>query len=283
MASFPSLAGPLSASRTLCALAGSVFLLGCPSSAPSETASTQQDLAAAPSDAVRVEARLVADGEALSCSAAGSLDGETLTLFDAGVFFSAPRWVLADGSTSEARFVADGAFQQPEVALVDFAPREGDCSNATPAAHQEVTLEAPPEGVRALRVDLGVPFALNHLDPGEAAPPLDSVAMHWSWRAGYKFVKFDARWGERQVRVHLGSTDCEGPMDAIASCARPCRAMVDIPWDPEGMVWTLDVAPWLRANASEERITCMAEPDTPACVPVLEALGLDAATCTPPA
>ncbi|PJN92728.1 metallo-mystery pair system four-Cys motif protein, partial [Amaricoccus sp. HAR-UPW-R2A-40] len=42
-----------------------------------------------------------------------------------------------------------------------------------------------------LAFEIGVPFDLNHGDPTLAPAPLDLTAMFWTWRGGYKFLKFE--------------------------------------------------------------------------------------------
>ena len=218
-------------------------------------------------------------GEAFTCGQPQPWRGREITLADLRFFVHDVRLVAADGTETPAAIDPVNDFHTPDVAMIDLADGTGSCSGAEGASNAQLHLRAPEGDYTALRFRLGVPFALNHADPALAPPPLDQLAMHWGWRSGYRFIKFDADWGEDHVLIHFGSTGCEGPTRAIERCTRPCRAnaMADI--NAERTI-AVELSGFF-GDAEPTALNCMAAPGTPACTPVLETLALDDATCEP--
>ena len=131
--------------------------------------------------------------------------------------------------------IADGRWQTDRVALLDFTNQSGSCEGSEAVRRSLVGATRMPEGasVEAVRFTLGLPSSLNHDNPAIAPPPLSAGQMHWSWQSGYKFTRFEARHLGRAVRLHLGSTHCDGPIGAVDGCGRENRARVELsmPYD----------------------------------------------------
>lgn len=214
-------------------------------------------------------------GQPFVCGDALQHEGEAFSLNDLRFFVSNVRLVDASGAETAAAIVPDGAFQQADVAMIDLAGSGGSC-DGTEATHDTLSLVAPAGDYARLLFTLGVPFERNHQDPTTAGSPLDQMAMHWGWRGGYRFLKFDADRGDAHVTAHFGSTGCEGPMRDIQSCARPCRAEVDVALDDDGVVLQLDTLMPETGGA-----VCMAAPGDEDCLTTLAALALDDDTCVP--
>lgn len=72
--------------------------------------------------------------------------------------------------------------------------------------------------------DLGVPFAINHLNPITQPAPLNEPDMFWSWRNGYKFFRLDMMAKGDNWAYHLGSVGCVSDSAVRAplkACAKP--------------------------------------------------------------
>lgn len=169
------------------------------------------------------------------------------------------------------------------VVLLDFEDRTGSCERGSEALFTTLAFEVPDGAYTGLSFAVGVPFEQNHANPALASGPLALGGMHWSWQAGYKFLRFDAdREGGAGVRVHLGSTGCTGTMTAVEGCARPNRARVSLarlPSDGQAVVLHLDR---LIGELTEARDgSCMSAPGDLDCLPALEALALDVETGLP--
>jgi len=183
----------------------------------------------------------------------------------------------ATGRAVGVHLTADGAFQRASLVLLDFEDGTGSCENGTTATHTSITGTVPPGDYRGLRFTLGVPFALNHADPGVADPPLNLGRMHWGWQAGYKFLRFEAADAMGHgFRFHLGSTGCEGTIGNIQRCSRPNRPTVTLEGFAIGQSRVIvQLAPLLATFDGKTTRSCMSDIDSADCAPMFAAVGID--------
>lgn len=186
---------------------------------------------------------------------------------------------LVDDSGAATTLVLDddGEWQDGKVALLDFEDGTGGCDNGSAATRTVVRGRIAAGNYTGLRFALGVPFELNHADPGLAEPPLHLGRMHWGWRAGYKFLRLEGKDGDgKPLRLHWGSSACEGTVGAIESCAHPNRAHVALmDFSPTSDIVRLDlnaVLASLRADGGDS--VCMGEADDADCRDASVDLGL---------
>jgi len=173
---------------------------------------------------------------------------------------------------------------QPHVALL--TPLSAPCP--TTALSPQLQLPASVVGKAAkLQLTVGVPFDDNHANPAIAQPPLKGTAMHWSWQAGYKFVRLEGHIlddnGQKTApaRVHIGSTACQGPMSAVSHCDQPNRPRValDVVVAKDApLVLQLPLDQLVVPTAGDPKPGCMGGVDDVGCPPVLQAVGLDVRT-----
>jgi uncharacterized repeat protein (TIGR04052 family) len=187
----------------------------------------------------------------------------------------------ASGTWVPLQVVDVERWQAQGVALLDFASPETGCPNAGSDLRREVLVRGPVDALRGVRFVLGVPFENNHRDPSTAPAPLSSTAMHWSWQAGYKFLRFDITVEDSGPwLVHLGSTGCEGPMTAVTGCAAENRVAIELAdWTPDAGAVVMDLDTLLadadvRFNTPDTATGCMSSPTDPECDPIFAALGL---------
>ncbi|MCB9560782.1 MAG: metallo-mystery pair system four-Cys motif protein [Kofleriaceae bacterium] len=169
------------------------------------------------------------------------------------------------------------------LAMVDFEDGTAECQTGNAGTHTAITGTVPPGSYDGVVFKVGVPFALNHLDPTTAAPPLDATGMYWSWRAGYKFLRIDGVVGGNPFNVHLGSTGCtsatpETPPDT--ACVNPNIMDITLAsFDPSADTIVADIGPVLAtvdvsANTAATAPGCQSFPDDPECTFVFPLLGL---------
>ncbi len=218
------------------------------------------------------------DGRPIDCNT--PVDGAALT--DLRLFVH--DIVLRDGDAPvELTLLDDGRWQDGQVALLDFEDGSGSCTNGSSALNRTVrgSLPARLAPTDQLEFSIGVPAALNHLDPLRAPPPRNYTPMHWHWRTGYKFLRAGVQMPSDNAWMHLGSARCSRSGDGSFACAAANRPRVELAkFDPAADVVVIDLArlfgptlgdglPWsCESGAAEES----------ACRLAFAELGLDVAT-----
>lgn len=261
-----------------------------PDASAGTDAATEADTATEPDTdaqtelAVSIAFALRDDGDRdLGCDDTLSLGTEAtdVTLSDARFYVHAVE--LFDGTVwVPVTLEQDETWQLDDIALLDFEDGTGACANGNALLRNTVVGTVPAGTYDGLRFAVGVPFERNHDDVATAPAPLSYSAMFWNWQGGYKFIRLEGTNAGDGLRLHLGSTGCEGTTGAITSCARPNRPTVVFDaFDPSADTVVLDAsalfaAADVSANTPETPPGCMSAPDDPDCPAVLDALGLDA-------
>jgi uncharacterized repeat protein (TIGR04052 family) len=213
-------------------------------------------------------------------------DGHTIEPSTLKLFVHDLRLIDADGTETPITLEDDGRWQSQGVAQLDFEDGTGSCRNGSSPVRTLIRGTVPDRSYgRGLRFRIGVPFAQNHANPVKAAPPLSDTTMHWDWRGGYKFFRFDARIDGRPYRIHLGSTGCDGTIGHITGCARPNRPEVRLDtFSLDHPEVSLDLAKLLEGLPPPGPVGaggCMGGAEEPGCAPVFAHLGLEVATGLP--
>ncbi len=182
--------------------------------------------------------------------------------------------------------LAENGFQIENVALLDFENRCAGNEAGNPELNDVVVGTVPDGEYDGLRFKMGVPIGLNHEDASTAAGPLGVVAMFWTWRGGYKFLRVDSgSFSMNDWRMHLGSTAC-GMGDPTTPpeepCANPNRVDVEFEtFDPANNTVIADFAALVDGvplgpdtNTPMTPVGCMSGLDDPDCEPIFENLGL---------
>ena len=124
----------------------------------------------------------------------------------------------ATGNQYNVELTQDGVWQYQDVALIDL---EDGCGVGNPEMNSQAagTITIPAgqtldtSNVSACFV-LGVPEALNHLDPASAPSPLNASGMLWAWKSGMKYLRIDGTGDPNGTPVgynlHLGAQSCPG-------------------------------------------------------------------------
>lgn len=187
------------------------------------------------------------------------------------------------------------AWQQENLALLDFTNKESACSGATKESNTEIqgTIYASPSvqftGVAFM---LGVPSNLNHEDTVAAASPLNITSLHWNWQNGYKYMRLDVAplggvnaGASTTWNFHLGSTNCSGDpqLNETVSCGRPNRAEITLSnFDPSANTILLDYGALLASSDitadAGGAAGCMSGATDPECADIFEHLGMDVVT-----
>jgi uncharacterized repeat protein (TIGR04052 family) len=171
----------------------------------------------------------------------------TIAIRDMRLYISGVHLLEAGGGDVELALEQDGTWQYEDVALLDFEDGSGSCAEMTTTETNMTIRGTVPAGdYTGVRFDLGVPFALNHLDVATAEPPLNVDAMYWVWATGHKFAKIDVTADEDVAfNFHLGSGQCDatGPMAPEDSCQRPhVPTIVFQDFDPDADTIIVDLA-----------------------------------------
>ncbi|NCP66534.1 MAG: metallo-mystery pair system four-Cys motif protein [Paraglaciecola sp.] len=136
--------------------------------------------------------------------------------------------------------------------------------------HQQLELAEPllVNEHSELTFELGVPFALNHLNPLTQPSPLNLPAMFWSWRAGYKFLRLDLFNANESWVFHLGSTGCVA--DSVMrspkmACAEPNRLQFSLKPQRDGTALLVHLDRLLAGVKLEGRQSCLLQPEQQSC------------------
>jgi len=148
----------------------------------------------------------------------------------------------------------------------------------------------------AIKFTLGVPFALNHLNPLTQPSPLNDSSMFWVWQTGHKFLRLELKNADENWLFHLGSTGCKAP-SAVRSprneCLYPNRVEVELTLptqqknkqsDSEQSIKqqaiksfdvNIDLAKLLNGLALNRNTFCQSSSTNEYCKPLFSSLGLD--------
>jgi uncharacterized repeat protein (TIGR04052 family) len=197
--------------------------------------------------------------------------------------------VKNDGNKIPLNLTQDGKWQQDKVALLDF---EDGCLNGTPEMNTQVVGTLPNDNTTqytGICITLGLPFALNHIDPVSAPSPLNASGMLWSWTTGRKFLRLDGIGDPEGLKqsyvVHLGSTGCVDKDNNGSEPDSPCsfpntREVCFDNFDTTQDIIVADVGAILQAsdvsyNTPQTAAGCMSGNSDPECIEIMPRLGLD--------
>lgn len=197
-------------------------------------------------------------------------------------FVSGVRLIDASGRSVPLELEQDGIWQRRDVAFLSFEDPTSKCANGSPIQREEVVGSVPAGHYSGIEFALGLPTDLNNADATVAESPLNLTDMFWTWQAGYKFLRFDARVtapdGTRAgYFLHLGSTGCTQPAGGPVTCLNPNLETIRLDgFDPSRNVIVADIAS-LFAHADLVAAArgggCMSGPKQD-CQPVMHDLGI---------
>jgi len=230
-------------------------------------------------------AAMVGEAEFVCGDSYGGLgsDDSSLTLSDFRFYVQDVELKDASGNWVPVTLAANN-FQIDNVALLDFEDRCAGNEAGNPELN-DVVLGTVPEGeYDGLHFKMGVPVDLNHADASTAPGALGVVAMFWTWRGGYKFLRVDSgSFSMTDWRMHLGSTGC-GMGDPTTPPEQPCTNpnRVDVVFDAFDTETNKVIADFealvdgaaIGTNEEGTPVGCMSGLDDPDCAPIFENLGL---------
>ncbi len=215
---------------------------------------------------------------------------------DFRLYVSNVRLIDDEGNEVGLTLENDEAFQlQTEsdghVALLDFEDGTGNCGDTGNGnLNSLITGTAPAGTYEGVVFDIGVPFAMNHLDVATAESPLNISAMYWAWAIGHKFARIDYNVegkGAAPWNFHLGSTGCTSDGSTsppTEECGKPNRATIRVEnFSHDSDVINIDAAELVADSdlATNAGMTpgCMSFPtDEADCTALFPNLGLDFST-----
>lgn len=134
------------------------------------------------------------------------------SLTDLQLYVSEVAAIDAQGGQVPLLLDDDGEWQADDLALLDFEDASGACEWGTPETNTALRGVLPRGGWDGVAFDVAVPEERNHLDLGDAEPPLDRSSMFWGWTVGYKFfalgLELDDAPDPDRWAVEIGSIVC---------------------------------------------------------------------------
>ncbi|TWX57029.1 MbnP family copper-binding protein [Colwellia hornerae] len=129
-----------------------------------------------------------------------------------------------------------------------------------------------------IRFTLGVPFALNHLNPLTQPSPLNEASMFWGWQGGHKFIRAELASPDDDWLFHLGSTGCKAlsPVRAPKSeCLYPNRVVISLPFTSQITTIEFDLAALIADIALTRANSCQSAVDEESCKVLFKNLGIN--------
>ena len=179
----------------------------------------------------------------------------------------------AEGTESPVTLDEDGIWQRDGVAMLDF---EDGCENGTQQLNAAVKGRVLSGNYASIRFQVGVPPELNSSETvleGRGSP-LNQVAMFWSWKSGYKYLRLDGDAGP--FRLHLGASGCTDDF----TCSEMNIVEVTLTdYDLEAHEIVLDLGDLLAGtdvsqNTAGTAPGCMGESVDPDCSDIFKRIGL---------
>lgn len=188
--------------------------------------------------------------------------------------------------------------------LIDLEDGSGTCAGGTAAMNAQIVGTVPAGIYVAVKMTMGVPQSLNHLDPFASTTPLalTSHSLGWDWTTGRIFSKVEVVdpglaaapvWPTRAFTAHLGALNCSGDPAAgqTASCTIPNRMQFTLgdattPFNPQAHKIVFDLQALLAGNDVTRNTEgtasgCMSALDDPECTAMFAALKITQATGLP--
>ncbi|MDR0788507.1 MAG: metallo-mystery pair system four-Cys motif protein, partial [Gemmatimonadota bacterium] len=187
---------------------------------------------------------------------------------------------FANGSRRSVELRQDGTTQLGNLALLDFEDGTNGCKTALLNTVIEGSVEDRGQ-IRAISFVVGVPEEKNHVNSTAEVAPLNTSGLWWSWNTGFIFFRTDlittgmpGGWG-----VHLGSTECTGNGNGVATCGKPNRPTITLDnFDPAKNAIVLDLKTLLATSNVDVNVNgsagCHSDTTDNECGPILESLGV---------
>jgi len=212
--------------------------------------------------------------ESLTCTEQNG----AIRLTDLRFYVQDVQLITVDGDAVNVILNPDDTWQQRDLALLDLEDGSGSCLNGSSETNETLRGSVPDGEYRGLSFTVGVPFERNHADPLQAKAPLGDAAMHWHWRAGYKFMRAGIRNADDGFWLHLGSTGCEGTVRNITACNSENRVRVVLTNFVLGRdAVVVDLAALSSGTNLDDALAtdCSSGPAEAACAEPFRALGLN--------
>ncbi|AOW76769.1 hypothetical protein A3Q34_07835 [Colwellia sp. PAMC 20917] len=129
-----------------------------------------------------------------------------------------------------------------------------------------------------IRFTLGVPFALNHLNPLTQPSPLNEASMFWGWQGGHKFMRAELASPDDDWLFHLGSTGCKAlsPVRSPKSeCLYPNRVVVSLPFTSLITTIEFDLSALITDITLTRANSCQSSVDEESCKVLFKNLGIN--------
>jgi uncharacterized repeat protein (TIGR04052 family) len=123
--------------------------------------------------------------------------------------------------------------------------------------------------ITSIRFDLGLPFAINHLNPLTQESPLNIPTMFWGWQKGHKFLRLEMASSNNNWLFHLGSVGCKAASPLRApkqECLYPNRYTFELPINKGHNQIQLELSALLSNITIAEQTSCQSSPDKTSCL-----------------
>lgn len=170
--------------------------------------------------------------------------------------------------------LADNKYQSQQVALLGVDCEDTDEQNWQLALQDNIAVE----DMQAIRMTIGVPFALNHVNPLSQDSPLNVPNMFWVWQTGHKFVRMEMNASDDGYWLfHLGSTGCSSASSLRAPnspCLYPNTFTIDLN-KAANHHFELAIDNWFQGLIFDDDSSCQSHKDNPYCQQIFDNLNIN--------
>jgi len=159
------------------------------------------------------------------------------------------------------------AFQTADIALLG---ENCNLSNEKSKANWSVKFSKKTDLINSshIRFTLGLPFAMNHLNPLTQESPLNVPTMFWGWQQGHKFLRLEMSSKNNDWLFHLGSVGCKSVSPLRApnqECRYPNRYTFELPIGKKDNSIIFELSALLKDITLSSQTSCQSSPDKQSC------------------
>jgi len=207
------------------------------------------------------------NGEALQCNRDFVIDNYQWQFNQLQFFISSIEIKVNDTWLKPTLIIS--SYQTEEIALL------GEYCADTNQENWQLVFNDIFEKASQIRFTLGLPFAVNHLNPLTQESPLNIPSMFWGWQKGHKFLRLEMTSANDSWLFHLGSVGCKASSPLRApkqECLYPNRYTYKLPISRTNNKISVDLSALIQGIKLSAETSCQSSPENKSCQQIIKNL-----------